>query len=327
MTKTIELLYFDGCPNHEPVLARMPELLARAGVDAKLELRHVESDEDAQRSRFLGSPTVRVGGRDVEPGADEREDFGLKCRLYRTSAGLGGVPLDEWIVAALQGEASGGQPLLGEAVLGGQFAKTRLKGASEAARAMHRSVITSFIAGHAPEATDLGRWAEELGVDGDAALAELESRDLVWRDAATGAVAVAYPFSGRATSHRIRIGDNDRDVFAMCAIDALGIAALAGQPVEVRSEEAAAGEPVRVHLEPEGGAEADPENLAVVVGRTGDGPSASTCCPYLNFVADRDRAEALLAATPGLQGTVLELPDAVALGRELFGGLLDKGDA
>lgn len=324
----IELLYFDGCPNHEPVAERLPELFARAGVAADIELRRVESDEEAQRVRFLGSPTLRVRGRDVEPGADARDDFGLKCRLYRTAEGLSGVPRDEWILAALAvgvpAESADAPSPVPEAVRGGGFAKTRLRGASEPARALHRSVIESFLAGRAPGAADLERWAAELDCDGGEALAELEERDLVWRDASTGGVAVAYPFSGVETPHRVRIGDDGRQVFAMCAIDALGMASLAKQPVEVASVEAAAGEPVVVRVDPAGAASAEPAEVVVIVGRTGDGPSASACCPYLNFVADRGRAEALLAATPGLDGVVLDLPDAVALGREIFGHLLDE---
>jgi hypothetical protein len=54
------------------------------------------------RLRFLGSPTVRVDGRDVEPGADERDEFALACRVYRTQDGLRGQPDPEWITAALR---------------------------------------------------------------------------------------------------------------------------------------------------------------------------------------------------------------------------------
>jgi len=46
---------------------------------------------------------VRIDGEDVDPGAGEREDFGLKCRLYRTAAGLKPVPPDEWIRKTLRG--------------------------------------------------------------------------------------------------------------------------------------------------------------------------------------------------------------------------------
>jgi hypothetical protein len=98
---TVELFYFDGCPSHEPLAERLSELLAQVGIDERLELRRVESDADARRLHFLGSPTVRVDGRDIEPGAEARDDFGLKCRLYRTPAGLRGLPPEEWIVAAL----------------------------------------------------------------------------------------------------------------------------------------------------------------------------------------------------------------------------------
>jgi hypothetical protein len=47
-------------------------------------LVNVETPEDTQRLRFLGSPTIRVNGHDVEPGADQRQDFAYACRIYRT---------------------------------------------------------------------------------------------------------------------------------------------------------------------------------------------------------------------------------------------------
>ena len=96
----IELLYFDGCPSHEAFLQRLTELLAKAGVTAPVHERRVESDAAAQRERFLGSPSLRVDGVDVEPGADERTDYGITCRLYPTNDGLRATPPDEWVLAA-----------------------------------------------------------------------------------------------------------------------------------------------------------------------------------------------------------------------------------
>jgi hypothetical protein len=63
----VELLYFDGCPSHERLLPRLRELVAEAGPDGQVELRRVETIDEAERERFLGSPTVRVDGRDVDP--------------------------------------------------------------------------------------------------------------------------------------------------------------------------------------------------------------------------------------------------------------------
>lgn len=98
MGVTIELLYFEGCPGFAELL---PRLRALTEGRAELQLRRIESLEDAEAERFLGSPSVRVDGQDVEPGAGERTDFGMKCRLYRTSEGQHAPP-DAWLRRALE---------------------------------------------------------------------------------------------------------------------------------------------------------------------------------------------------------------------------------
>jgi len=103
----VEVLYFDGCPSHAALLPRLRTLVSEMRPDARVELRRVESPEAAQVERFLGSPTVRVEGADVEPGAEGRSDFGLKCRLFRTEDGSSPTPPDEWLRAAL-GQAGAG---------------------------------------------------------------------------------------------------------------------------------------------------------------------------------------------------------------------------
>lgn len=97
----IEVLYFDGCPSHEALLTRLPELMTQEGVEADIELKHIESVQEAERERFLGSPTLRIDGEDVDPTAAERTDFGLKCRLYATPDGLRGRIPDDFVLAAL----------------------------------------------------------------------------------------------------------------------------------------------------------------------------------------------------------------------------------
>ena len=99
----VELLFFDGCPNHEALLPRLRALMKAGGAeDTPIDLVRVEDADRAEAKRFLGSPTVRIDGEDVEPGADKRSDFGLKCRLFSTSDGLRGVPADEWVLRALE---------------------------------------------------------------------------------------------------------------------------------------------------------------------------------------------------------------------------------
>ena len=98
----VELLYFDGCPNYRPLAARLRQLLDQSGVDADLRELRVDSDDAAIEQKFLGSPTVRVEGVDVDPAGEIRHNYGLSCRLYRTPEGLLGTPPDEWITAALK---------------------------------------------------------------------------------------------------------------------------------------------------------------------------------------------------------------------------------
>ena len=98
---TIEILYFEGCPNHERLRERLPALLKVAGIATEPTLREITTQQDAEQERFLGSPTLRVNGHDVEPAAHDRTDYGMKCRIYRTPEGLTGLPADRWILAAL----------------------------------------------------------------------------------------------------------------------------------------------------------------------------------------------------------------------------------
>jgi hypothetical protein len=98
----IELLYFDGCPSYEELLPRLRELVTKVRPDAEVELRRIETSEEAEHERFLGSPTVRVDGADIDPDAARRTDFGLECRLYRSEGAVSGTPPDAWIEAALR---------------------------------------------------------------------------------------------------------------------------------------------------------------------------------------------------------------------------------
>ena len=83
---TVELLWWDGCPSHPEALDTLERILREEDVDAPVQLVEVESDEQARRERFPGSPTIRLEGEDVVR-PEEVEPYGLTCRVYRTRDG------------------------------------------------------------------------------------------------------------------------------------------------------------------------------------------------------------------------------------------------
>jgi hypothetical protein len=103
LPRHVEIVYFAGCPNVELAKARAGEAVRIAGLSARISLLEIKSAEDAIAQRFLGSPSVRVDGVDVEPSAQRRNDFGLQCRVYAVGDRLEGAPPSTWIAAALDG--------------------------------------------------------------------------------------------------------------------------------------------------------------------------------------------------------------------------------
>jgi hypothetical protein len=82
----IELLWWAGCPSSDEALADLRAVLAELGRDpGDVVSREVHTVDEADAARFVGSPTIRVDGRDLFPPHDE--PTGLTCRVYRLRDG------------------------------------------------------------------------------------------------------------------------------------------------------------------------------------------------------------------------------------------------
>jgi hypothetical protein len=82
----VELLYWEGCPSHPQALAELREAMAELGLDPEtVEVRHVGTDDHAVAEGFVGSPTIRVDGVDVQDPGDE--PAALTCRVYHRRDG------------------------------------------------------------------------------------------------------------------------------------------------------------------------------------------------------------------------------------------------
>ena len=106
----VELLFWDGCPSHPQALAELRATMAELGLDPETVLvREVDTEQRADRERFVGSPTIRIDGEDVEPPGDE--PTGLTCRVYRLRDGrYSPTPDPATVRAALENAMSRSAP-------------------------------------------------------------------------------------------------------------------------------------------------------------------------------------------------------------------------
>lgn len=95
----IEFLYFKDCPGYESALSLLEQILLENDTAVSIEKIEITTQELAIQHRFLGSPSIRINGKDIE-GRDEASEYGLKCRIY-LDTGLG-VPSERVLRKALQ---------------------------------------------------------------------------------------------------------------------------------------------------------------------------------------------------------------------------------
>lgn len=97
----IELLYFEGCPNHELAMTTLQQELDSLGQHDPIDEIQVRTQSEAEAIRFLGSPSIRINGSDVEPPAHNAKVFGLSCRTYVHGSQFSGVPSRELVRGAI----------------------------------------------------------------------------------------------------------------------------------------------------------------------------------------------------------------------------------
>ncbi len=82
----VEFLWWEGCPSWERALGDLRAAMEEGGLDPEaIEVTRIETESDAKRESFVGSPTIRVDGEDIQ--APGEEPHGLTCRVYRRRDG------------------------------------------------------------------------------------------------------------------------------------------------------------------------------------------------------------------------------------------------
>ena len=98
----IEVLYFAGCPNHLPAMEIVRETLSSLDRQGEIHQTEIRTQAEAETMRFVGSPSIRIDGADIEPLARVAKTFGLSCRTYLHGSQRGGLPSREQLRMAIE---------------------------------------------------------------------------------------------------------------------------------------------------------------------------------------------------------------------------------
>jgi Alkylmercury lyase len=194
-------------------------------------------------------------------------------------------------------------------------------------QAFHRALLGAFLAGAGPpDRSVVGQLAAELALEPRAALAVLGAADLVRTDPATSRVSVAYPFSAVPTSHRVELAGGPT-VYAMCALDALGVPLMTCRNGRISSADPSSGQPITVTVDDRGW-RWRPATTMVLAGTAAVGDACSRvadcCCPHINFHASPRDADDYRRAHPALAAELLDQAEAIEAARRGFAGLLHR---
>lgn len=97
----ILFLYSEDCPSHEQALQRLRKVMNEEGMRNEIEILRVETSEEAEKLKFIGSPTILIDGRDIDPPTNPY--YALTCRAYRLEDGrISPLPSEAMIRQAIR---------------------------------------------------------------------------------------------------------------------------------------------------------------------------------------------------------------------------------
>lgn len=191
---------------------------------------------------------------------------------------------------------------------------------------LHQFILKTFASsGRSPSLADVQR-AFSLNTEEDAErlLAELEQTQAIHRAPGDALVTHAYPFSNDPTPHRVRLASGV-GVYAMCAIDALGI------PFMLRSNAAIESACLQckqaVHVDVREGKIAGHAPKGLMVGYVPMGccsTPATEQCPHINFFCSQEHFAAWAKDNPEHDLKALTLDRALEQGEKIFGAAMNN---
>lgn len=103
MIKKVDILYHEKCSHYPQAIERVKQVLSEEGIEAEINEIQITSEEEAQKYDFLGSPTIRIDGEDLESEEERQKGHAHdSCRIYNYEGQLYMIPHKEAIRSALR---------------------------------------------------------------------------------------------------------------------------------------------------------------------------------------------------------------------------------
>jgi hypothetical protein len=195
---------------------------------------------------------------------------------------------------------------------------------------VRKAILVAFAtSGISPTVSDIITFIPEFGPKEVSRICRrLGEKDLIVWEEAKQSVQNAYPFSGLPTSHAVHLKAGPR-VYALCAVDALGIPVMLGQAAHIISRCAGCHIPVEVAVVPSGLGGYSPAESVVWFPLAEDVccPVAESRCPDINFFCSPDHLEMWRKSRGWPDGLSMRMTEAFEAGREIFGSLLTSPES
>ena len=119
---------------------------------------------------------------------------------------------------------------------------------------------------------------------------ELEKKDVLLRKKGTQEIVSIYPLSLTPTGHKIFL-ENGGQLFAMCAVDALGIPLMLNRDVKILSQCEMCKREITIEIKDEEIVSMSNPDLRICSPKSQMYPAAETCCPWVNFFCSKKHAD------------------------------------
>lgn len=196
------------------------------------------------------------------------------------------------------------------------------------AEAVRRHILTEFPKlGRAPLRQELADECHLTSSELDGILHRLHDVDLLYLNRNSQEIRVAYPFSTVPTNHLIWFIGQGRQVYAPCAVDALGIPFMFRCDVLIQSSCEQCATPLTIEVRDGAIERCQPVEIMVWVGTCRTGHAATSICPTINFFCSSAHVTAWRQTQPEQVGEALSLGEALYVGKGIFEDLLESKNA